>query len=126
MAEAIVNSRKGGRWQASSAGTHPAGFIHPMVLQVLKEEGIVHEGHSKGLEEVRNIPFDLIVTVCDDAAKECPVWLGGGEKMHHGYSDPSQAPGDEIQKLAAFRNLRDTMLKELPYLLERHETGKLG
>jgi arsenate reductase (thioredoxin) len=125
MAEAIVNARKGNRWQAMSAGTHPAGFVHPMVIRVLEEIGIRHEGRSKGLEEVRDKPFDLIITVCDDAAKECPIWPGSGIKLHHGYDDPSQAPGTEEQKLAAFRKLRDTMISELPYLLDKNESGKL-
>jgi arsenate reductase (thioredoxin) len=125
MAEAIVNSRHGSRWYAESAGTHPAGFVHPMVPYVLAESGIQHQGRSKGLDEVRGLPFDLIVTLCDDAAQECPVWPGGGTILHHGYEDPSLVPGSEEARRAAFRQLRDSMLKELPYLLERHEAGKM-
>jgi arsenate reductase len=94
-------------------------------MRVLAEVGIQHEGRSKGLEEVREKPFDLIITLCDDAAKECPIWPGGGIKLHHGYEDPSLAPGNEEQKLAAFRKLRDAMTSELPYLLDKNESGKL-
>jgi arsenate reductase (thioredoxin) len=126
MAEAIVNQKMGGRWQAFSAGMHPAGFVHPMALQVLSEAGIPHAGTSKGLDAVKAIPFDLIVTLCDSAAKECPIWPGGGIKIHHGYDDPSQTEGSEEQQREAFRKLRDSMLSELPYLLEKHEGGKLS
>jgi arsenate reductase len=126
MAEAIINNRLGHRWQAFSAGTHPAGFVHPMVSRVLAEVGIRHEGRSKGLDEVRDIQFDLIITLCDDAAQECPVWPGGGELLHHGYTDPSQLTGSDDVRMDAFRDLRDSMKEELPYLLERHESGKMG
>jgi arsenate reductase len=125
MAEAIVNARLADRWQAFSAGTHPAGFVHPKVLQVLKEAGIAHQGRSKGVEEMRNMDFDLVVTLCDSAQEECPAWLGPGLRVHHDYRDPGAAEGTEEEKLNAFRKLRDDMLSELPYILERYDTGKI-
>ena len=76
MAEAIINARFSSRWSAYSAGSHPKGFVHPMVATVLEEKGISHTGTSKGLDAVKGIPFDLIVTVCNSDANDCPVWLG--------------------------------------------------
>jgi arsenate reductase (thioredoxin) len=122
MAEALVNARWNDRWEAHSAGTHPAGFVHPMVLRALEEIGIHHEGTSKSVDAVREMPFDLVVTVCDSAAEECPVWLGQGIRIHHGYPDPFGTIGDDETVLAAYRKLRDEMAAELPYLLERHGT----
>jgi arsenate reductase (thioredoxin) len=117
MAEAIVNARLGDRWQAYSAGTRPAGFVHPKAIQVLREIGIEHTGRSKNVEEVRDISFDLVVTVCDSAAEECPLWLGAGRRVHKGYPDPAKASGSQEDIIDAFRSVRTDMLEELPSLL---------
>lgn len=118
LAEAIVNHHLGDEWDAVSAGTRPAGYVHPKSIQVLKEIGIHHEGRSKGVDEFRQVEFDLVVTVCDPAAEECPVWLGPGRRVHKGYPDPAKARGDEEEILAVFRRVRDEMLEEIPKILE--------
>ncbi|HUH98256.1 MAG TPA: arsenate reductase ArsC [Anaerolineales bacterium] len=118
LAEAIVNARYSQEWRAFSAGTRPAGFIHPLALQVLHEIGIEHRGESKGLERFRNQEFDLVVTVCDDANEECPVWLGRGKRVHAGFRDPAGAEGTAEERLAAFRQVRDEMLRKIPGLLK--------
>ena len=107
IAEAVTNARLGASWRAFSAGTHPAGYVHPMALRVLEEVGIHHEGRSKSVDEVSSINFDLVVTVCDQAAEECPLWLGSGRRVHIGFSDPAKVEGDEAEQLAAFRAVRD-------------------
>ncbi len=118
MAEAIVNAGRAGEWQAFSAGSRPAGFVHPLALRVLGEIGIeVPTARSKGLSEFRGQPFDLVVTVCSSAAEECPAWLGQGRRMHQEYPDPAKAEGREVQVLAAFRSVRDAMLRDIPALL---------
>ncbi len=122
MAEAIVNARLGDRWEASSAGTQPTGYVHPMAVQALREIGIEHEGRSKSANEFRAAPFDLVVTVCDDAAENCPVWLGKGKRAHIGFPDPAQAEGSEEEKLAVFRQVRDDIRgRILPYLQDLRE-----
>ncbi len=118
MAEAIVNARFGDRWEAVSAGTEPAGYVHPKAVAVLGEIGIEHEGVSKNTEQFRGIDFDLVVTVCDDAAENCPVWLGKGKRVHMGFPDPAKAEGSEEEILAAFRTVRDDMLQKIAELLE--------
>jgi arsenate reductase len=93
LAEAIVNARLGDSWEAYSAGTHPAGFVHPAVLVVLEQIGIAHTGRSKSIEEFRGMDFDLFITLCDSAGKECPHWSGQGKHLHIGFPDPTFAAG---------------------------------
>jgi arsenate reductase len=112
IAEAIVNARLGDTWQAFSAGTKPAGSVHPKALAVLEEIGIRHAGRSKGVEAFKQTAFDLVVTVCDSAAEDCPLWLGKGRRVHHGYPDPAKS--DDMDD---FRRVRDAMLVEIPGLL---------
>jgi arsenate reductase len=117
MAEAIVNAELSDQWEAVSAGTAPAGYVHPAALQVLNEIGIEHHGKSKSVEDFRSQDFDLVVTVCDDAAENCPVWLGAGKKVHMGFADPAKAKGTEEQILAVFREVRDDMREKVTKLL---------
>jgi len=117
MAEAVVNTRLGEQWQAFSAGTQPSGYVHPKALQVLVEIGIQHEGRSKHADELRDVDFDLVVTVCDDAAENCPVWLGKGKRVHLGFPDPAQATGSEEEISAVFRQVRDDIIRRVPKCL---------
>ena len=117
MAEAITNARFPD-WRAFSAGTHPAGVVHPMTIQVLREIGIEHGGRPKPADAFRDHEFDLVVTVCDDANEECPVWLGKGRRVHHSFPDPARALGTVERRLAAFRYVRDQISSSLPQILE--------
>jgi arsenate reductase len=114
MAEAIVNARMGEAWQAVSAGTKPAGYVHPKALEALREIGIQHEGRSKRAEEFREVEFDLVVTVCDSAAEECPVWLGKGKRVHHSFPDPALT--DDMND---FRSVRDDIERVMIELLSK-------
>jgi arsenate reductase len=117
MAEAIVNARLGAEWQAVSAGTKPAGFVHPRAIQVLEEIGIHHQGRSKSADEFRDEALDLVVTVCDSASEECPLWLGKGARLHLGFPDPAKTTGTEEDVLASFRQVRDQIAESIPALL---------
>jgi arsenate reductase len=119
MAEAITTAHRGESWQAFSAGTRPAGFVHPKVLAALEEIGIRHEGRSKSMEEYRGKDFDLIMTVCDAAAEKCPVWFGNGKRLHHDYPDPART-GD----MDDFRKLRDAMIDEIIPILDSFQPDK--
>jgi arsenate reductase len=112
MAEAIVNAKLGNTWEAVSAGTKPAGYVHPKAVEALSEIGIQHEGRSKRADEFKSVDFDLVVTVCDSAAEECPVWLGKGKRVHHSFPDPALT--DDMDD---FRKVRDDMLVVIPKLL---------
>jgi arsenate reductase len=120
MAEAIVNADLADTWQAYSAGTHPAGYVHPRAIQVLKEIGVDHQGRSKDVEEFRNILFDLVVTVCDTAAEVCPVWLGPGRRSHISFPDPAKVTGSKEDVIAAFRAVRDGISQKILALLENY------
>ena len=120
MAEALVNARLGEKWQAFSAGTKPAGYTHPLALRALKELGINHEGCSKHANEFKSLDFDLVVTVCDSAAEECPIWLGKGMRLHHSFPDPALAKGSEDEIMQVFRTVRDAIAIEIPALLAVH------
>ncbi len=118
MAEGLVNHLLGDRWEAFSAGTHPAGYVHPLAIQVMAELGIDISGQrSKSVEEFRGQNFDLVITLCDSAAQECPVWLGPGRAIHMGFPDPAQADGIIADRMDAFRQARDSIRKKvLDYL----------
>jgi arsenate reductase (thioredoxin) len=113
MAEALINARLYEQWEAYSAGTHPTGFVHPMAIQALDEIEIVHRGTSKSVENFRSQSFDLVITVCDSAAEECPVWLGQGKRMHIGFPDPAKVTGSDDQKMAAFREVLDEIANKI-------------
>jgi arsenate reductase (thioredoxin) len=120
MAEAIINSQLGDRWQAVSAGTKPTGYVHPKAIQALQEIGIQHEGRSKSVDEFRDADFDVVVTVCDSAAEECPVWLGMGRRTHHSFPDPAKAQGSDEEVMNAFRSVRDAIAIEIPEVLQQY------
>jgi arsenate reductase len=120
LAEAIVNARLSDDWSAVSAGTQPAGYVHPMAIRALAEIDIEHQGRSKSVDEFRDVPFDLVVTVCDSAAEECPIWLGQGKRVHLGFLDPAKATGTDEEVMNVFRAVRDDMLVKIPDLLRRY------
>lgn len=117
MAEAIVNARYPA-WKAYSAGTKPAGYVHELAIEALQEIGISHSGESKHIDELPTRDFDLVITVCDSAAEECPVWPGkAGKRVHHSFVDPAKAEGTLEERKQVFRSVRDEMLEFIPTLL---------
>lgn len=119
MAEGLTNFFLGNEWQAYSAGTEPAGYVHPLAIQALAELGIDISHHeSKTADVYRQIAFDLVITVCDDAAENCPLWLGEGQVQHISFPDPAKATGTDAEKLRVFRQVRDD--------IRTHVLGFLG
>lgn len=118
MAEGLINHDLGDRWFAISAGTAPAGYVHPLAVQVMDEIGVNLSGQrSKSVDEFHAQRFDLVVTVCDSAAADCPVWLGPERRVHFPFPDPAQAGGTIAERLPAFRTVRDQIRSQLlPYL----------
>jgi arsenate reductase len=118
MAEVIVNHYLNNEWHAHAAGTEPAGYVHPLAVEAMSELGIdISSQRSKPVDEFREAEFDVVVTVCDGAAENCPVWLGNGRKTHIGFEDPAQATGSSRQRLAVFRRVRDEIRREMFDLL---------
>jgi arsenate reductase (thioredoxin) len=117
MAEAIVNARYL-EWKAYSAGVKPTGYVHEMAIEALNEIGIKHSGVSKHIDDLPTKDFDLVVTVCDSAAEECPVWPGkAGRRTHHGFVDPAKAEGTPEERKQVFRQVRSEMLEVIPRIL---------
>ncbi len=116
MAEGLINARLSDRFQARSAGTIPIGYVHPAAQVVMRVIGIdLSQLRSKAVTEFIDQTFDLVITVCDDADKNCPVWLGRGQKVHMGFPDPAAA--DINQQPQEFRAVRDAMqIKLLGFL----------
>jgi arsenate reductase len=112
MAEGLLRARGGARFEAMSAGTHPR-VVHPLAIKVMREIGIdISEaaGHrAKSLDEFKGQPVDLVVTVCDEAAEECPFFPGARRQAHWGFPDPSAATGSDAERLAVFRAVRDAI-----------------
>jgi len=113
MAEGLLRAHSGDRYAVFSAGTHPRS-VHPLAIQVMREIGIdISEAagyRAKSLDEfVGQPPMDLVVTVCDDAAEECPYFPGARRQEHWGFPDPSAVIGSEEERLAAFRSVRDAI-----------------
>jgi arsenate reductase (thioredoxin) len=105
MAEALIRQKGGDAFEVHSAGTHPKG-VNPLTLRVLEEAGIdASWARSKSVEEYLGQSFDYVITVCDEARQECPVFPGQHESLHWGYEDPALAEGSEEERYAVFRRV---------------------
>ena len=104
MAEALINMLGTGHYEAVSAGSNPAGYVHPKSIETLGRHGItISEPRSKSWDEFAGQHFDLVITVCDAAASEsCPIFLGKHEKLHWSTPDPAKATGTEAEIDKAF------------------------
>ena len=119
LAEAIARHLGGNRLDVASAGSSPAGAVHPLTLRYLAEHGIATDGLvSKSWDDVPGQAPDVVVTVCDRAAGEaCPLWLGKAEKVHWGLADPSAVSGDEAVVRDAFNTTIATLASRIEALL---------
>lgn len=104
MAEALINDLRRGRYQAWSAGSDPTGSVHPKTIETLKRHEIdPGQPRSKSWNEFADQSFDLVITVCDQAASgSCPLFSGAPAKMHWSTPDPAKATGSDAQINAAF------------------------
>lgn len=118
MAEGLVNHYLGHRFAAQSAGTRPADQVRPEAVEVMRELGIDISGQRpKPVELFTGQTFDLVITVCDQAAETCPVWPGQGQRVHMDFPDPAQAH-------APFRAVRDDLRERLLGYLRGWPTGR--
>ena len=106
MAEALINDLGRGRYKAWSAGSSPAGYVHPKSIETLKRHGIdPGQPRSKSWDEFARRSFDLVITVCDQVAGEsCPLFPGNPRKLHWNTPDPAKATGSEAEINTAFDN----------------------
>lgn len=108
MAEGILRTAAGDLFDVYSAGSNPAGYVHPNAIEVMGEIGIDLSGHSsKSLDQYLDAGIDTVITVCGNANEACPVFPGLVNRYHWGFEDPAHATGTEEEVLEAFRAIRD-------------------
>lgn len=124
MAEGLWRHLGGEHWDVFSAGLHPSR-VHPLAIRVMDEIGIdLRPQASEPLDRYRDQPFDLVVTVCDNAERQCPTLPHVAHRLHWPFPDPDAAEGDERQRLRVFRNVRDQIAWRIRAFLA--ETGTLS
>lgn len=112
LAEGILRAAAGDLFDVQSAGSKPAGYVHPLAIRVMQEIGIDLSTHrSKHLSEFLKENVETVITVCGNADQACPVFPGQVSKYHWAFDDPAHAVGTEEEKLAVFRRVRDEIRK---------------
>jgi arsenate reductase (thioredoxin) len=107
MAEGLLRHDGGGRFEVESAGTHP-GTVRPEAVEAMREIGVDISAHrSKSVDEFAGREFDCVITVCDNAKENCPVFPAKTERVHWSFDDPAAAAGGDHERLAVFRRVRD-------------------
>jgi len=107
MAEGLLRTLGSDRFEAFSAGTE-ATKVRPLAIKAMAELGIdISQQQSKTLDRYLNEPFDMVITVCDQAAEACPILPGAMQRKHWSFPDPSKATGGEDEQLAVYRRVRD-------------------
>ena len=110
MAEALARRFHGDVIEPVSAGSRPAGFVHPLAIRAMEDLGVDMDGaRSKGVEEFAAQPFDVVVTVCDSAAQDCPHWPNAARVLHWPIEDPSYGPDDPATRYDRFLETRDEL-----------------
>jgi arsenate reductase len=110
IAEGFLRSAAGDVLDVQSAGSKPAGYVHPLAIQVMNEVGIdISQHRSKHLDEFLDKPVETVITVCGNADQACPIFPGQVNRHHWAFFDPAKAEGSEEQVLAVFRQVRDEM-----------------
>jgi arsenate reductase len=124
MAEGFLKTDAADFLEVASAGSKPAGFVHPLAIQVMAEIGIdISEHRSKSVTEFLNKQVETVITVCGDADEACPVFPGHLNRYHWPFNDPARAEGSAEQKLQAFRDVRDKMRSAFEAYAEGRKDG---
>jgi arsenate reductase len=122
MAEGILRAAGGDKLRVASAGSKPAGYVHPLAIRALAEIGIdISSHHSKHLNEFLAQDVETVITVCGNADQVCPMFPGQVNRHHWGFDDPAHATGSEEKQLAVFRRVRD----EIARVFRAYAAGRL-
>jgi arsenate reductase len=121
LAEGILRQAAGDFLDVRSAGSKPAGYVHPLAIKAMAEIGIdISSHHSKHLDEFLQQGVETVITVCSNADQACPLLPGQLNRHHWGFDAPAHAPGDEAAQLAVFRRVRD----EIKRVFEAYAAGR--
>ncbi|HET8925897.1 MAG TPA: arsenate reductase ArsC [Candidatus Acidoferrum sp.] len=114
MAEGLLRHLGDAAYEVHSAGSKPNGYVSPLAIEAMREIGLDISAHrSKSVSEFEGQRFDTVITVCDSAAEQCPVFPGSPQRIHWSIWDPGAATGSHDEKLAAFRRVRDDLASRL-------------
>lgn len=118
MAEGLLRHLANDRFEVASAGVAPTQ-VRPEAITVMREMGVdISDQHSKSVDEFTGQEFDFVITVCDNANEQCPIFPGNTKRIHWSFEDPAVAQGDEQARLAVFRRIRDEILHRLRLFAE--------
>jgi arsenate reductase (thioredoxin) len=121
LAEGILKTALGDAFSVASAGSKPAGYVHPLAIAAMQEIGIDISSHrSKHLDEFLREQVETVITVCGNADQACPMFPGQVNRHHFPFDDPAHAVGTEEEKLAVFRRVRD----EIRRVFEAYAAGR--
>jgi len=122
LAEGILRAALGDRFRVASAGSKPAGYVHPLAIRALDEIGLdISAHHSKHLDEFLDQDVETVITVCGNADQVCPMFPGQLNRHHFPFDDPAHAEGTEEEQMAVFRRVRD----EIRRVFEAYAAGRL-
>ena len=126
MAEGILRQAAGDLLDVRSAGSKPAGYVHPLAIKAMAEIGIDISGHhSKPMDGFLQQDVETVITVCGNADQACPMFPGQLNRHHWGFDDPAHAPGDEEEQLAVFRRVRDEIKRMFEtYAADRRDAAQ--
>ena len=121
LAEGFLRAAAGDILDVQSAGSKPAGYVHPMAIKVMQEEGIdISQHQSKHLSQFLDKKVETVITVCGNADQACPMFPGQVNRHHWGFYDPAKAEGGEEEILKVFRQVRD----EIKRVFEAYGAGR--
>lgn len=122
LAEGILRAALGDRYTVASAGSKPAGYVHPFAIRAMEEIGLdISAHHSKHLDEFLEQDVETVITVCGNADQACPIFPGQANRHHWGFDDPAHATGSEEEQMLVFRRVRD----EIKRVFDAYAAGRL-
>lgn len=122
LAEGILRAALGDRYTVASAGSKPAGYVHPFAIRAMEEIGLdISAHHSKHLDEFLEQDVETVITVCGNADQACPIFPGQANRHHWGFEDPAHATGSEEEQMHVFRRVRD----EIKRVFDAYAAGRL-
>ena len=128
LAEGLLRAAAGDLLEVASAGSKPAGYVHPLSVEVMQELGIdISSHHSKHMDEFLSRDVETVITVCGNADQACPMFPGQRNRHHWGVDDPAHATGSKEEQLVVFRRVRDEIKRVFEaYALGRRDQALLG
>ena len=121
LAEGFLRRALGNEWEVASAGSKPAGYVHPLAIRAMAEAGVDISSHrSKHLDEFLAGNVETVITVCGNADQACPMFPGQVNRHHWGFDDPAHATGTAEEQMEVFRRVRD----EIQGVFEAYAAGR--